>query len=162
MYNNLNKAQLNVLVLLRIFIGWHFLYEGVLKLYNPSWTAKAYLMSSEGIFKPIFTKLASDSIVGLVDGFNIAILILVGLFLVLGILEKRAALLGSILLLLYYLSHPAFPGINQGPTEGSYWIINKNLIEMAALLVLMYFPTGHYFGVRRLFNREEKANPQTV
>ena len=28
-------------VLLRILIGWHFLYEGVIKAYNPSWRENA-------------------------------------------------------------------------------------------------------------------------
>jgi len=158
--NYLTKAQLNVLVLMRMLIGWHFLYEGVVKLYNPTWTAKGYLLSSEGILKSLFAKLATEPLVGFVDGLNIAILLLVGLFLILGIMQKRAAILGAILLLLYYLSHPAFPGLAQGPAEGSYWIVNKNLIEMSALLVLYYFPTGHYFGVYRLFNKKE--SPQTV
>jgi len=158
--SNLSKSQLNVLVFMRILIGWHFLYEGVIKLYNPSWTAKAYLLSSEGIFKSLFVKLAGDGMVGFVDGINIAILLVVGLFLVLGVMVKRASLLGAVLLLLFYLSHPAFPGMNQGPSEGSYWIINKNLIEMAALLVLYYFPTEKYFGLAIFFGKKYK--PQTV
>jgi len=155
-----NKAQSSLLVFMRILIGWHFLYEGVIKLLNPSWTAKAYLLSSDGFFESIFTGLAGDSMIGIVDFLNIALLIMVGLLLILGYLEKGAAISGAILLLLYYLSHPAFPGIEQGPTEGSYWIVNKNLIEMAALLVLANFPTGNYFGIRLLFKKQQA--PQTV
>jgi thiosulfate dehydrogenase [quinone] large subunit len=82
------------------------------------------------------------------------------MFLILGVLAKQASLLGAILLLLFYLSHPAFPGFNQGPTEGSYWIVNKNLIEMAALLVLYCFPTSKYFGLSIFFGKKE--TPQTV
>lgn len=151
----LSNAQLNVLVLLRILIGWHFLYEGVIKVYNPSWTAKAYLLSSEGIFKPFFELLAHESVIGLVDGINIAILLIAGACLILGVMVRHAALSGAVLLLLYYLSHPALPGFNPGPAEGSYWIVNKNLIEAAALLVLMYLPTAHHFSVLLLF----KKNP---
>lgn len=156
--NSLSNGQLNVLVLLRIFIGWHFLYEGVIKFYNPSWTAKGYLLSSEGIFQPFFTMLADDSIIGFIDGINIAILLMVGVCLILGIMVRNASLSGALLLLLYYLSHPALPGFQQGPSEGSYWIVNKNLIETAALLVLMYFPTEHYFSIKLLFRK--KLNPQ--
>lgn len=157
--NSLSNGQLNVLVLLRIFIGWHFLYEGVIKFYNPSWTAKGYLISSEGIFQPFFTMLANDSIIGFIDGINIAILLIVGICLILGVMVKNASLSGVILLLLYYLSHPALPGFNQGPSEGSYWIINKNLIEAAALLVLMYFPTEHYFSIKLLFKKRSIPQP---
>ena len=34
-------SQLNGLVLLRVLIGWHFLYEGVSKLINPYWSSAA-------------------------------------------------------------------------------------------------------------------------
>lgn len=158
--NTFSKAQLNVLVLMRLLIGWHFLYEGVIKVYNPSWTAKGYLLSSEGLFKPLFQGLASESVVGVVDVVNIAVLLAVGLCLILGVMVKYASLSGAVLLLLYYLSHPAFPGVPQGPAEGSYWIVNKNLIEAAALLVLMYFPTAHYFSIKLLFRKT--SAPQAV
>lgn len=158
--NTLSNAQLNVLVLLRMFIGWHFLYEGVIKVFNPSWTAKGYLLSSEGPLESAFELLAHDSIIGFVDGINIALLLLVGVCLILGIMVRHAALSGAILLLMYYLAHPALPGLAQGPTEGSYWIVNKNLIEAAALLVLMYLPTSHYFGIQLLFKKKPAA--QTV
>ena len=36
----LTRTQSWALVLLRIFIGWHFLYEGVIKAYNPAWTSR--------------------------------------------------------------------------------------------------------------------------
>ncbi len=145
----LHKRQLNALVLLRIFIGWHFLYEGVIKLFNANWTAKFYLLSSEGFAKPLFTWLAGDGMIGIVDFLNIACLVFVGLALILGYLEKLGAWLGIGLLLMYYLAHPAFPGLQQAGTEGSYFIINKNLIEAAALYVLFLLPTGDYFGIKR-------------
>jgi thiosulfate dehydrogenase [quinone] large subunit len=154
--NSYSKPQLNVLVLLRILIGWHFLYEGVLKVYNPEWTAQGYLMSSEGIFQSFFQWLGSDSMVGIVDAVNIVILLFVGLALLAGILERPAAIAGFALLILYYLAHPAFPGLNQGPVEGNYWLVNKNLIEGVALLALYYFPTSEAFGLKRLFGKKEK------
>ena len=33
------KWQLTVLVVLRILIGWHLLYEGIAKLLNPNWSS---------------------------------------------------------------------------------------------------------------------------
>ena len=42
----LTNVQGYALVLLRILIGWHFLYEGVIKAYNPSWTSRGYLLSA--------------------------------------------------------------------------------------------------------------------
>lgn len=151
-----SKPQLNILILLRILIGWHFLYEGVLKVYNPDWTAQGYLMSSQGIFRPFFQWLASDGLIGIVDAMNIVVLLFVGLALLAGILERPAAFAGFIILMLYYLAHPAFPGLDQGPVEGNYWLVNKNLIEGITLLALFYFPTSEAFGLKRLFGKKEK------
>jgi thiosulfate dehydrogenase [quinone] large subunit len=58
------------------------------------------------------------------------------------------------LLALYYLAHPPFPGLPQGPAEGSYWIVNKNLIEIAALLVIYQFPLASVFGLESLFSKK--------
>ncbi|MGH7454304.1 MAG: DoxX subfamily, partial [bacterium] len=40
------------------------------------------------------------------------------------------------------------------PTEGSYLLVNKNLIEMAALIVLALFPTGTIIGLDVFFKRK--------
>ena len=146
----LHRKQYSALALLRFFIGWHFLYEGVIKLFNPNWTATGYLMSAEGIAKPFFSWLSQDAFIGAVDLLNVICLVFVGLALVIGLWEKLAAFLGIGLLVLYYLAHPAFPGLDQVGTEGSYFIINKNLIEAAALYVIYLIPTGQYFGINRL------------
>jgi thiosulfate dehydrogenase [quinone] large subunit len=154
----LSAAQGNTLVLLRIFIGWHFLYEGVIKAYNPSWTSKGYLLSAS-ILKPFFTWLASDSLVPAIDFLNIAGLIAVGVTLLLGIKVKWGCIAGILLLALYYLAHPPFSSLPQGPAEGSYWVVNKNLIEMAALLVIYQFPLTTVFGIEGLFTKQ-KAKTQ--
>lgn len=155
--SKLSATQTNSLVLLRIFIGWHFLYEGVLKLYSPSWTAKGYLLSAS-FMQGFFRWLASDSLISVIDTLNIAALVMVGVSLVVGFKTQWAALVGIGLLLMYYFAHPAFPGFPQGPSEGSYWIVNKNLIEAAALYVLFVFPTEGAFGITRLFQRAKLEN----
>ena len=71
-------------VLMRIFIGWHFLYEGVIKMYNPDWTSFGYLASAQGPLKPVFTSLTNEAVLGWVDGLNMAALIVVGLCFTLG------------------------------------------------------------------------------
>lgn len=140
------------LLFLQIFIGWHFLYEGVIKLYNPSWTAKPYLVSAEGPFQAIFQAMANSPFLIFVDYSNIVILVLVGTMLLLGFQTKLAAFFGAILLLLYYAAHPAFPGLSTYGTEGSYWFVNKNIIECAALFVIFNFPISDHFGLQSLLN----------
>ena len=74
-----------------------------------------------------------------------------GAALMLGTLTRIAAVAGIVLLLMYYLAHPPFDGMGMGP--GSFWIVNYNLIEIAALLLVIYFPTSRYFGLDVLFER---------
>jgi thiosulfate dehydrogenase [quinone] large subunit len=153
-----SSGQLYALVALRLLVGWHFLYEGVVKMYNPSWTAKGYLLSAS-ILKPFFGWLASGSMSTFVDYANIIALLVVGVSLLIGFKTKWASIIGMCLLALYYLAHPAFPGLPQGPSEGSYWIVNKNLIEIAALWVIMLFPTAWAFGLENILsNKSESTN----
>lgn len=150
------------MALLRILIGWHFLYEGIIKLYNPDWTSFGYLASAQGPLKPVFQALTAEAVIPWVDTLNWAALVFVGITLILGVAERLGALVGVGLLLLYYLAHPSWPGMPQINTEGSYWIVNKNLIEAVACLVLFYNPTGKLFGLSRLFSRKNATSKTTV
>ena len=150
------RVQAFGLLLLRIFIGWHFLYEGVIKAYNPSWSSRAYLLTAS-ILKPFFAWLASDALISITDNLNIYGLIAVGASLVLGVRVKWGCIGGILLLLFYYLAHPALPSLPQGPSEGSYWIVNKNLVEMAALFVVFLFPLTSVFGLEGLFIRRKET-----
>ncbi len=146
------KLQSSALVILRITIGWHFLYEGGVKILNPNWTAKSYLLDSGGLMKGFFELIAGNqTLLSISDTANAWGLALIGLSLLLGLFTRYSSIAGIVLLLLYYLSHPAFPGIEYlFPSDGSYFIINKTLVELFALLVVFAFPTSHIFGLQRM------------
>ena len=161
--------QTTILVALRVFIGWHFLFEGLVKLLNPYWSSAGYLVESRWIFSGLFEAIAaSPAILAIVDFLNIWGLILIGLGLILGACTRVATLAGMVLLALYYLSNPPFYGYTYSmPSEGSYLIVNKNLIEFLALWVLYLFPTGRMIGLDRFsffikakfVNRKPEGNP---
>ena len=151
-----SRAQLSCLVILRVAIGWHFLYEGMVKLMNPNWSSVGFLLDSGGFLGGFFRSLASNpTTVEVIDLLNIWGLIFIGLGLILGLLSRAAIISGVLLLAMYYLSHPPFVGIRfSAPSEGSYLIVNKNLIEIFALLVLFVFPSSKYIGIDRfIFKR---------
>jgi thiosulfate dehydrogenase (quinone) large subunit len=155
-----SRSRLIALVMLRVAIGWHFLYEGASKLLNPDWSSKAYLMDAQGIFSGLFGWLAAnESRLAVVDFLNEWGLTLIGLGLVLGLFTRVSTVAGIILLLFYYLSHPAWPGLEyMFPSEGSYFIVNKNIVEIVALIVLFFFPTGHMIGIDRFFLKPANNN----
>lgn len=51
------------LVLLRLVIGWHFLFEGLDKLGNPTWSSESYLRESAGPLAGFFQRLAGDAVI---------------------------------------------------------------------------------------------------
>lgn len=149
---NYSRKQLNILVILRMMIGWHLLYEGMVKLWNPNWSAAGYLMDSKWLFAGFFHWIAGNStLLAIADFVNVWGLIIIGLSLILGLYARYAAIGGIVLLSLYYLSHPPVIGVKYAlPSEGSYLFINKNLIEIFALAALAVFPTSKYIGLERL------------
>lgn len=149
---NLTRIQLSMLVILRVLIGWHFLYEGVAKLLNPNWTAIGYLLDSQGTFSSFFHSLAvSTTSVEIVNFLNIWGLIFIGAGLILGLFSRIASIAGVVLLGMYYLSHPPFIGLTYNlPVDGNFLWVDKTLIEMFALLVLFFIPTSRFIGIDRL------------
>lgn len=154
--------QVFTLVVLRMLIGWHFLYEGIAKLLNPYWTSAGYLSESKWLFSGLFTGIADNpNLLKLVDFLNIWGQIVIGLSLIAGLLTSWAAMAGIVLLGLYYVCNPPFVGYTYTlPSEGSYLIVNKILIEMAALGILLAFPTGKIMGLDGLIFKKNKAGPQ--
>jgi len=156
-----SDLQIFSLTLLRVLIGWHFLYEGLTKLFSvPAWTAKSYLLGSVGPFAPAFKTMAlHPGLLYIVDKLNIWGLILIGLSLFVGLFSRPFKLCGIVLLSLYYFAYPPFTTlVINTPVEGSYWIVNKNLIEMAALFVLFMFPTSHITGIDRYLKKKIKPS----
>jgi len=152
-----SKLQSFAIIILRISIGWHFLYEGGVKILNPHWTAKSYLLDSGGFMKEFFGFIAGNqTMLAISDTFNAWGLAVIGLSLIVGLFTRFSSLAAIFLLLLYYLSHPAFPGVEYlFPSDGSYFLINKTLVELFALLVIYAFPTSHIFGLQRLIKNNK-------
>jgi thiosulfate dehydrogenase [quinone] large subunit len=152
--------QRYVLVALRLLIGWHLLYEGFSKLLIPNWSSIGFLSESKWILSG-FSRwiISSPGVLHTVDFLNTWGLIAIGLGLILGLCTKAAAISGAILLFVYYLNNPPLIGLEYTvPSEGSYLIISKTLIECMALVLLAVFPAGLFGGldifVQRFRNRK--------
>jgi len=152
-----DKYQLYGLVTLRVLIGWHFLFEGISKLINPYWSSAAYLLDSKWLFAGLAKTIVSNpSLLAVSDYVNMWGLTLVGASLLLGLFSRYTTLVGMGFVLLYYIFAPPLLGLEYGrPGEGSYLIVNKNLIEACALWVLYAFPTSHIIGLDRFFSKSK-------
>jgi thiosulfate dehydrogenase (quinone) large subunit len=150
---------LGALVTLRLLIGWHFFYEGLAKLVNPYWTSAEYINQASWLFSGLFKDLAaSGTAVTVLDALNVWGLMAIGLGLIVGLFTRTATVAGIAVLLMYYIVAPPFVGLTYAmPAEGSYLVVNKVLVEAAAMLVLFAFPTGHLVGLDGLVFRKRVA-----
>jgi uncharacterized membrane protein YphA (DoxX/SURF4 family) len=146
------------LTLIRMLIGWHFMYEGLAKALMPNWSAAGYLMSSHWLFSGFFHRIAENPLLlQIVNLLNIYGLVLIGLLLITGFLTRPASLAGALLLILYYIANPPLAGfIGETTGEGHYLLVNKNLIELALLMLFFVLPGAFSFGVDRLLTRFKK------
>jgi uncharacterized membrane protein YphA (DoxX/SURF4 family) len=65
-----------------------------------------------------------------------------------GLFTRLSCLLAAGFLAMTYLAEPSFPWLPVSPkSEGNYVWVNKNVIEMLALLALSTIPTGRWLGL---------------
>jgi len=166
----MTRLQEISLVVMRTLIGWHFLYEGFTKLWWPSWTrsgvplgrwsSAGYLRASSGPLADFFKSFADASWLPWMDLLVAFGLILVGFGLMLGLLTQLACAGALALLALFYLSYVPTRGVMEPGAEGNYLLVNKNLIEAAAVAVVLVFRTGRIAGLDLLFAR--RGAPQAL
>jgi len=147
----LSRGAMLAITVLRVLIGWHFLYEGIAKLSSPSWSAAGYLKQARGPFAGLFKSLAAQpDLLANADLITMWGLTAVGLLLILGLFTRLASLGAIGFIVLFYLCNPPFVGYFYSiPTEGSYLIVNKNLVELGALVVILVTGSGRFAGARR-------------
>ena len=97
---------------------------------------------------------ADSSVLGMVNQLNMWGLTAIGLGLILGCFTRLASASGLLVILLFYLCNPPFVGYFYSiPTEGSYLVVNKNLVEAAALAVILTTGSGRATGLDLIIHR---------
>ncbi|MCF8225340.1 MAG: DoxX family protein [Bacteroidales bacterium] len=160
-----SRIKTTVITLIRAAIGWHFLYEGLSKLFMESWSAKSYLANATGFLSGFYHWLAEGAtVIKVIDFLNIYGLIIIGLLLFTGILIRWSAAAGTLLLLLYYFAYPPFGTSLFGSPEGHFFVVNRNLIE-AFILTWFIISSQRGYSIDRLLipllKRTEKDKQET-
>jgi thiosulfate dehydrogenase [quinone] large subunit len=159
-----------MLILLRTLIGWHFAWEGIVKLWWPSWSrggwplphwsAAGFLQNATGPLADFFRTLGDSSWMPVLDVLIAVTLLLTGLSLMLGLFTQTGLTAAFVLLVLFYIAYIPNLGVIGPGAEGNYLFVNKNLVEAAAVLVLLVFRTGRIAGLDLLLadRRRRKAS----
>lgn len=117
------------LLLLRLSLGWVFLYAGLTKLLNPNWTAAGFLNAAK-TFPGFYQWLASAGNIGWVNFLNQWGLTLIGAAMILGIGIKIASWAGAAMMLLYYIPVLVFPKIG-----ANSYLVDDHIVYALVFLV---------------------------
>lgn len=147
----MSRKEELVIVLLRLAAGWHFLYEGLVKCIDPAWSAAGYLKGSAGFIRMLYDNfLYHPQWMLWIDTCNIIALLLAGAGLFFGICIRLSACSGMFLLFLYYSAYPPFSG--EDGVGGSFFIVDRNLIEFLLLFLIAIAPAAQNFSVAKAWS----------
>ncbi len=151
------------ITVLRVAIGWHFLYEGISKILQGNWTASGFLLNTSGFMSGFYHALAgSPGLLKVIDVLNMYGLFFIGLALFIGLFSRFAALAGALLMALYYFAYPPFGNPLMNASEGHLFIVDRLFIEAAALLFLsFYHEKGYCIDTLIGIYRSSKTTPVT-
>jgi thiosulfate dehydrogenase [quinone] large subunit len=169
----LSPIQQVTLIGLRTFIGWHFLYEGYFKLLLPAWapdgtrlgpwSSASYLNGATGPVGYLLQILLNAGWGHAIDFAVIAALCAIGFSLMLGVATQLGCCGALAMLALFYVTALPLDGVPHAFMEGNYMIVNKNLIEAAAVAVLLSFRTNRIAGLDQLYSAwRMKQSPSPV
>jgi len=119
---------------------------GIAKVLDPNWSAAGFLGSAK-TFSGFYAWLAQPGLIGIVNFVNEWGLTLLGLSLILGLFVRWSAMLGVILMVLYYFAGNAFPFVPNG------FIVDQHIILVLMLVFFFVTGAGHYFGLDAKFNK---------
>ncbi len=138
-----------VVVTLRIILGWVFFYAGIVKVFNPAWSAAFYLKDAH-TFPSFFQFLLQPDVLPIVNFLNVWGLTLIGLSLLVGIFVRVSAPLGALLMVLYYLPALHFPYVGEHSM-----LIDEHIVYALLLIFLMLSNAGMKFGLDKFIARRK-------
>lgn len=133
--------QRTLIVLVRMSIGWVFLFAAIRQIPDPEWTAAGF-MSGAKTFPAFFQLMASPPFLPIIDTVIPWAHLLIGLALILGIGMRLAAIGGATLMFLYYLPRVEFPMV--GPNN---FIVEYHLVYTFLIVYLAAVGAGRIFGL---------------
>ncbi len=136
------------LTLLRVAIGWHFLYEGCWKLMQKDgWSCLSYLSAAQGPLAPLFKWMASQGWIVATGNWAVQLgLVAIGLALISGVLARVASLFGIALMAMFYCCQPPEPfATAMSGADGRFFILERNAIEALGLALIAVMPCWRGF-----------------
>jgi thiosulfate dehydrogenase (quinone) large subunit len=143
MNNNLSFS----LFLLRVGLGWYFLWAGLTKVFDPLWSAAGFLTHAK-TFPKFYEWFASPDILPFTNFLNEWGITLVGVTLLLGIGVRVGSAVGILLMILYY-----FPALEFPYVPPYAFIVDEHVIYALGLVVVALGRAGKTLGLAAVCER---------
>lgn len=99
-----------ILTLFRLMVGWVFLGAALRQIPDAGWSAAGF-MGRAAHLTGFYNFLATPPLINIIDATIPWVHLLLGLALILGVFLRPAALVGSVLMILYLIPRIEFPAV---------------------------------------------------
>lgn len=143
--------------LLRLTLGWIFLFPFLDKLFGLYFTTKPasswlnggdptygfLTFGTKGPFADLYAGMAGSAIV---EWLFMIGLVMIGMSLMAGIGVRVSAVAGTMMLVMMYLAAPPWAA-----PYGHNWFLDEHLVYALVLLTMLVVPAGRYLGLGKWF-----------
>ncbi len=136
-----DKAERSLIVLLRLMVGWVFLWAAIHHFGDASYVAG--FLSHTKTFHPIYGPIAQSSMLPAISFLVEYGHLLIGLSLITGLMVRTSAPFAILLMLLYWTAHMDFPFID----NINNLLVDEHTIAAAVCAYLIVRRAGHVFGL---------------
>lgn len=130
------------LFVLRVLIGWTFLYAASHQVFNPDFTVSG-LLGKAKTFHDFFAMFTTPTMAKITTFLVAYGHLAIGLSLISGCLVRISAPCGAAVLFLYWMAHMDFPYIS----DTNNFIIDYHIIYGVVLVYLSVKSAGTYWGL---------------
>ncbi|MBX4198353.1 DoxX family membrane protein [Candidatus Parcubacteria bacterium] len=141
-----SKANKLVLILLRISVGWFFLYEGIISILDSQWTLLPFIKDAR-TFPEFYSYISQPELLPYLSFIAKGLFILIGALLIAGFFVRLGAFLGILLMLFFYFPLLSFPYVHP-----SHYIVDYHFVMIMVLLHLFVARAGEVFGLGSMFH----------
>ena len=136
--SNLDRG---IIFVLRILMGWTFLYAGAWQIWNNFDTAG--FLNHVVTFHDVFAVFATPALLPFTDFMVKWGHLLIGLSLISGLMVRISGPFGVLLMITYYFAHMKFPYI-QEPVN---FLVDYHLVYATVIVYLIAHRAGHVWGL---------------
>jgi thiosulfate dehydrogenase (quinone) large subunit len=142
-----SNVDRSIIFVLRILMGWTFLYAGVWQIWTNFDTAG--FLNRVVTFHDFFSIFAAPAMLPYTDFLVKWGHLLIGLSLVSGLLVRVSGPFGVLLMITYYFAHMKFPYIE----EHVNFLVDYHLVYATVIVYLIVHRAGHVWGLDELVER---------